>query len=126
MTAPDCTVCGGETSGRKPFCVDHLARLPYVQDLLDQIAEMEGEIERVRQEGKDGADPRGLFAYELMIKLTSDKMGSSTVKKIAREMRMRWSIVGAFFLALEGLERVSLSRTPRGSIVVQLVEPCVK
>ena len=29
-----CLLCGHSTTGRKPYCLDHLHRLPYVADIL--------------------------------------------------------------------------------------------
>jgi DNA-binding transcriptional ArsR family regulator len=36
-----CVVCSSATTGRKPFCIDHLEELPYVAALREELAARE-------------------------------------------------------------------------------------
>lgn len=34
-----CALCRAEVSGCKPYCIDHIDRLPYVKRILDQLSD---------------------------------------------------------------------------------------
>lgn len=48
-TAKECTECGARTWGGKPYCPDHLELMPYVRQLLPQIARRERKRQRRRK-----------------------------------------------------------------------------
>ncbi len=70
-----CTVdgCANTTTGRKPYCIDHIDRLPYVRQLTDELAR------------RDSPALRGsAYAAEVLDQL--EQQGRATVGRLAREV----------------------------------------
>jgi len=73
-----CTVvgCANDTNGRKPYCIDHLEYLPYVKELLAEVARRE----------TPGANDTSGPAEDILDHL--EVHGASTIGRIAREVRI--------------------------------------
>jgi hypothetical protein len=102
----------------KPYCPDHVERHPYVQSILDVLAEREAETNRVRKKGSSAVDPAGLTAQELVLHLSLH--GSRTVERLSREFQLESRVIEDYVDALRVQGKVVLGRTTRGSTVVRL------
>ena len=102
----DAVVCDRSTREGKPYCSEHVAGHPYVQELLAQIDGAEGELERVRVGGASRVDPNGLMARELLLQLSL--YGRQSIPRLARDLNVDVSIVRSYVDA--GASRVMISQ----------------
>lgn len=111
--------CARATREGKPFCSEHVERLPYVQGLLDQLAAREDEEDRVRKRGTRAVDPNGLTAREILLSLWVN--GDRTVARLARELNMDFETLKVYVAALKRKGLVTVKPTRRGAGIVTLV-----
>lgn len=112
--------CERATKGGKPFCVDHVAQQPYVQELMAKMAAREEEEARVRRLGAGAVDPEGITAREILAYLLIQ--GPSTVRRLAHELHLEGRTVEGYVRGLQRAGRVATSRNRRGGLVVTRVE----
>ena len=86
-TACSIAGCANDTNGRKPFCIDHIDRLPYVQGLLAELAR--------REVGIDGA----VHAEDVLDHL--ELHGTATIGRLAREVHVPKKKLATCVAALE-------------------------
>ncbi|MBI3724771.1 hypothetical protein HY251_12575 [bacterium] len=80
--------CGHATTERKPYCIGHLDRLPYVRDLQAQLAEREAEeVAATTRKGWKAVDTFGSRAKEIVDQLAVK--GAQTPKRLAITVEMR-------------------------------------
>lgn len=114
---PECTQT---TREGKPYCPDHVENHPYVQNLLQNLAEREDEEEKVRQRGAKAVNPDGLTIKEIVLHLSLH--GARTVERLAREMNLDSKVLDGYIASLKRRGVISFSRTNRGSTVVKLTK----
>ncbi|HZU99633.1 MAG TPA: hypothetical protein VFF73_23180 [Planctomycetota bacterium] len=95
-----CTVagCPNDTNGRKPFCIEHLDRLPYVQELLAELSR--------REVGIDGAG----HAEDVLDHL--ELHGTATLGRLAREVHVPKKKLETCVAALERAGIVETEQRP--------------
>jgi hypothetical protein len=105
------------TSGGKPYCAQHLERLPYARAVVEQVQERERELRRVEELGPATSELSEVVVGEMLEYLTSE--GPRTLPRLACDLRVSVSIVEAYVGAMVRQGRVRMGRTPRGSAVVR-------
>ena len=90
--------CKKATTGRKPFCVDHVERQPYVQELQGRIQKRSQEWEHVGRRGARAVDPAGLTAVEIVQYVRVH--GPCTIKRLAKDLSLERSLLESFVRAL--------------------------
>src|SRR4051794_13760763 len=73
--------CGRPTTERKPFCIEHLDRLPYVEELQAQLLKREQEEQAASgKQAWRAVDPEGSRAREIIDQLAV--RGAQTPKRL--------------------------------------------
>ena len=100
-----CTVDGCEqvTHARKPYCIDHLDRLPYVRWLQEELGRR-----------SESASPSTVVDQDIVRQLSLH--GPLTIPRLAREAEVSASALEARLKSLEkaGLVRTQVIRDRRG------------
>ena len=112
--------CDRSTREGKPYCSEHVAGHPYVQELLAQIDGAEGELERVRVGGASRVDPDGLMARELLLQLSL--YGRQSIPRLARDLNVDVGIVRSYVDALVSSGWIVRGKNGRRVEVVSLRE----
>lgn len=112
--------CKRATREGKPYCSEHVGRLPYVQALVEQIAEKEAEEAQVAKRGVRAVDPYGLTAREVLLTLWVN--GERTVARLSRELNIDFETVKLYVRCLERNGFVNVEPTRRGAGVVSLAD----
>ncbi len=104
------------TTERKPYCIEHLESLPYVQDLQAQL--LQREQEELAAAGKKAwraVDPEGSRAREIIDQLAV--RGAQTPKRLAITVEIRPNSLENYLSALEraGLVRTLVLGSRRGT-----------
>src|SRR5699024_7291150 len=74
--------CNQVPTGRKPYCIDHLEHLPYVQWLKDELARRDEEADRAAKHRP--LDPDGPLARDIRGQL--EIHGMMTFGRLSREL----------------------------------------
>lgn len=107
--------CLSATREGKQYCSNHVELHPYVQSLLDRLAEKEAEDEDVRQRGAEKVEPYGLTSQELLNFLK--QKGSLTIPRLSRELQLELNVVKAYVRGLVKLGLVTVKRGSRSEMV---------
>jgi hypothetical protein len=113
--------CRRSTRNGKPFCSDHVEKLPYATNLVDQLKAQEVEIEEVRVRGSRVVDVEGLTSQEILSWLRAH--GARTVPRLAREIQVDVNILGFYVTALAESGLVQLVKTERRGPIVRIPPP---
>ena len=108
--------CSHPTTERKPYCIDHLERLPYVRELQEQLAQRDAEeVAATAKKGWKAVDIVGSRAREIVDQLSVK--GAQTPKRLAITVEMRPSSLEAYLAALEraGLVKTLTLGSRRGT-----------
>jgi len=90
--------CRESTTANKPYCLEHIDELPYVKQLLQEIA---------RREATGGeTDPTGPDAADVLRQL--DVHGAMTLPRLAREIELPPERLMKLLRALQTAGRVAL------------------
>lgn len=99
--------CGHSTTERKPYCIDHLDRLPYVQELREALVHRDSEeAAAASRKGWRAVDPTGSRAREIIDQLAVK--GAQTPKRLAITVEIRPTSLENY---LSALERAGLVKT---------------
>ena len=99
--------CGHVTTERKPYCIDHLDRLPYVRELQAQLSSRDAEeVAAASRKGWRAVDPDGSRAREIIDQLAVK--GAQTPKRLAITVELRPNSLENY---LSALERAGLVKT---------------
>ena len=99
--------CGHVTTERKPYCIDHLDRLPYVRELQAQLSSRDAEeVAATSRKGWRAVDPTGSRAREIIDQLAVK--GAQTPKRLAITVELRPNSLENY---LGALERAGLVKT---------------
>lgn len=104
--------CRKATTGRKPYCTDHLGEMPYVQELEQELARRDDEWARVLSRGTREVDPQGTTAQELLMYLKVH--GKRTVRRMAKDLSMEMELLTPYVNALRRWGWVRVSKNKRG------------
>jgi hypothetical protein len=110
--------CGVATRAGKPFCSEHVERHPYVQSLLDLMAESDLETERVGRQGARAVDVDGLNAREILQFVRVN--GERTVARLARDLNMHLPTLRSYVQALRRARLLSLGKNKRGKPLIRI------
>lgn len=108
--------CGRSTTEHKPFCIDHLERLPYVRDLRGTLHGRESEeLEATRAKGWRAVDIGGSRAREILDQLAVK--GAQSPRRLAITVEVRPAALESYVQALEaaGLVETLLLGSRRGT-----------
>lgn len=111
--------CDQATREGKPYCLDHVKSMPYVNEVLSRLNEQQKEIRAVQRRGPRAADVDGSNCTELLRHL--EIHGPRTIERLRREVFSTIEdagVVRSFAKALEKAGKVYLRENTRGSIVV--------
>jgi hypothetical protein len=99
--------CNRPTTERKPYCIDHLDRLPYVKELQDALGRRDDEeMAAVGRKGWRAVNPDGSRAREIIDQLAVK--GAQTPKRLAITVEIRPNSLENY---LSALERAGLVKT---------------
>lgn len=107
------------TRENKPFCLEHIERAPYVQDLLRRMEErvkLDQEVETDHQK----ADLDSITAREIVLALR--KQGTVTEENMSRAMKLPRTTIHNYALAMQDKKIVTLRPTDRGRMAVTLLD----
>jgi len=106
------TGCGQVTSDKKPYCVDHIDRLPYVAQVRDELARREAEtLAAATRRGWRGIDTTTGAAREIVHELAVK--GAQTPGRLAKSVELNMDQVEGYVSALERAGIAKLVRTKR-------------
>jgi hypothetical protein len=92
--------CGHVTTERKPYCIEHLDRLPYVRELQAQLCSRDAEEEAAAsRKGWRAVDPGGSRAREIIDQLAVK--GAQTPKRLAITVELQPTSLENYLGALE-------------------------
>lgn len=115
--APGCTET---TREGKPYCPDHVDHHPYVQQLLQHLAEQEDERERATKKGgADKVDLEGENAKAVLREL--QQHGERTLERLARDTKIPVKAVEAIGEALQRRKLSTSSQTSRKDKTIKLI-----
>lgn len=112
--------CAQTTREGKPYCPDHTGEHPYVQQILQTLADQQLEEKLVSKKGHKAVDLQGLNTQELMLHL--EMHGSRTVERLSRDLAIDVKVLKKYVDALVRDGRVVLAATSRGNTVVRLIK----
>ena len=95
--------------------------MPYVQDLLDRMAERERDDQLACERGWQTIDLEGITTQEVLLAVTT--WGPMTLARLAREVQLDYECVDLHVLALIARGRLAMRRRRRGGWVVCLHRP---
>jgi hypothetical protein len=106
--------CVEPTTGRKPYCIEHLDRLPYVQWLKGELARRDADADAIARHR--AIDPEGPLAREIRGQLALH--GSMTYGRLSRELLISVTEIGSYVRALEraGVVETSVLRDRQGRV----------
>ncbi|MGE0711951.1 MAG: hypothetical protein AB7N76_03305 [Planctomycetota bacterium] len=114
--------CRRSTRHRKPYCPDHVERLPYVQEVLAALEGKEREQAEVAILGPRAVDPDGITAGEILNELAIH--GPRSVARLAKDLALSRRLAEHYVEALrrEGFVSVQARRRRRrDSAFVRLI-----
>lgn len=92
-----CQACGQPASDRKPFCIDHLDKLPQPVAVQVKIRERDDELRRIARRGWKAVDVDGLCAREVVALLTQ---GAQTMRRLKVMLELGDDVTEALVTAL--------------------------
>ena len=99
--------CGHVTTERKPYCIEHIDRLPYVQELQAELAHRDAEeVAAASRRGWRAVNTDGSRAREIIDQLAVK--GAQTPKRLAITVEIRPNSLENY---LGALERAGLVKT---------------
>lgn len=110
--------CNQATRESKAFCVDHVDEHPYVQNLLNRLAEREVQDEAVTKRGAKAVAPDSITVQEILQHL--EYHGNRTEERLCRELNLDARTMHGYIQGLKRLKIVILGTTKRGSTLVKL------
>lgn len=107
--------CSRWTMERKPFCPGHVEHMPYVQQLLAEMADHSREQELVVQVGWHAVDVDGATAREVLAAVRQRSPACcATPSRLAIDVGITVAAVKVYLEALERAGFIALRRTRRG------------
>ena len=106
-----CQVCRSETTASKPFCIDHLDHLPYVQFLRAYVEVREFEAENA----STGVNLNGLLAAEILELL--NRRAPMAVPAVAKTLDLSPDVVEHYMAKLVEAKYLELD-----GVVIHLTE----
>jgi hypothetical protein len=111
--------CTETTREGKPYCPEHVDHHPYVQQLLQDLAEQEDERERAAKKGAvDKVDLEGENAKAILRELQHH--GERTLERLARDTKLPLEAVRTIGEALKRKNLVTFGQTKRKDETLKL------
>jgi len=106
--------CKEVPTGRKPYCIDHLDQLPYVQWLLGELHRRDEEADQAAK--RRPIDPDGPLARDIRGQLALH--GTMTFGRLSRELLVSVAEIETYVRALEraGIVETSKLRDRQGRV----------
>lgn len=112
--------CVRATTGRKPFCSNHLEEMPYVRGVQERILARRTEWDAVEKRGVRAVDLEGTTALEILE--YSRVHGPCTVRRLAKDLSMERSLLDPYVASLRKHRLIRLTANKRGVPVVHFLE----
>lgn len=114
--------CGASTREGKSHCSEHVDELPYVRDLMVQLAKREADDDVVKRRGAAGIDlGSSITAQEIMLHLSLH--GTRTMERLCRELNLEDRTLRRYLAELRRRKLVRFGTTKRGSTTVAATGP---
>jgi len=78
-----CELCDKETTSSKPYCIDHLDKLPEVANIKKAMNNFMQEQQKIAEKGKKAITRKGLLITDIIREL---KLGSRTFERLAMDV----------------------------------------
>lgn len=105
--------CDRATTGRKPYCEDHVHRMPYRAQVASEVAEREREAHEVAAGGE--VDPDGLRATEIVWLVSEAPLD---LRSLTIMTELRRSVLKRYLAALRAAGKVTIFRNPEKKLLV--------
>lgn len=109
-----CLICKQATSGKKPYCIDHMEYLPRVKELLSSLSQKEKEEKLVLKRGLSAIKEDSLVLSEIIDILS---LGSKTVGALAKEVSLKESLVRIYIKYLSNKNTIRMQPAIGGDIL---------
>lgn len=105
-----CERCGASTREGKPYCPEHVEEHPYVQGVLDALAEQEAEQQRAVSKGIHHISDSSITAQEIHQYLCQH--GARTFRRIAKDLGLDGEVVKVYarYLVVHGKATNGMTR----------------
>lgn len=117
--------CSATTREGKPFCLEHVERMPRVQVVLARLAAREKELAAVAEGGWPAVLVDGIPATEILSYLRI--RGERTIERLRRDRfhDQPDSIVESYVKALEMAELITTRQSERGGGILRCTQTAV-
>lgn len=109
--------CGTGTRDGKPFCIDHIERMPYARLLMAIVERRDTHIDSINQGARITLDAR--ITAEILAVIST--AGSISPQRIAHVCGFPYKVVDVYVAALTASDHIQSTRTRRGSPIVRVV-----
>ena len=89
-----CEICKQPTSERKPYCIDHINKSPYIDTIMAQLKRREKEEKAVKKQGAKAVKSDSVVVGEILTTLRA--MGPRTVPDLARDLNMKKELLHSY------------------------------
>jgi len=96
--------CHNETSDKKPFCIAHLDRLPYVQNLEKNLLDREHELVSAANNTRPRIKIDGIICRDILAAL--HHYGPMSDKKLGFLIEVRSSIINHYLRRLQNKKQI--------------------
>lgn len=114
-----CIKCGGGTREGKPYCPDHIDSHPYVQGVLNILAQQKEEQRRAIEEGIDHIAEDSLTVREIRSYLA--QRGDRTLPRISKDLQLDDGVIEVYADYMVGQDIVQTGMTSRNNVILRLV-----
>ena len=112
--------CRGTTWEGKPYCLDHVKRHPYVQQLLTRLENRIIEDERIRKLGSCAVDVDnpGITLKEIIRILKANKI--RTEERLERDLQLPMNLIHSYCVALQkrGMVKIKMKSCGRQQVTL--------
>jgi hypothetical protein len=110
--------CASSTRDGKPFCPNHVEEADYPQSLLEELKKRRTEVALLLK-GEEIPDDGHLVRETLLLLAWS----ACTERRLGRMLDIPYKAVEILVEQLQEVQRVRKNRTPRGSVIVEIILP---
>lgn len=114
-----CLICKQPTSGKKPYCIDHIENIPRVKELLSSLSQKEKEERLVLKKGLSAIKEDSLVLSEIIDILN---LGNKTAGALAKEISLKESLVRIYIKYLSNKNIIRVQPAAGGDILHLLAQ----
>lgn len=108
--------CEFTTRENKPFCPKHVDQMPYVQKILENLADKAEELDILAKSGR--VNEHSKYFREILVHIRNN--GTRTVERLGRELSLDVEIIKKLVNAMKQQKLIRTGKTSRGSTTVSL------